>query len=103
MLTQVIQLAYSYRYDYCNINESKAAYVIVKEAIEYFKLSNHSKHKKCLLLNSNLINYYERFDYLESENKNSYNQFKCAECNKRFKNKNYANLHKNQKNSRQNY
>jgi hypothetical protein len=91
--TQLIHQANSFRYDYCNINESKAAYVIIKEAIEYFNLSNNTQNEKCLLLNSNIINYYERFDFLESENKNSYNQFKCPECNKRFKNKSYANLH----------
>lgn len=76
-------------YDYCNINESKTAYLIINEAKEYFNLTN----EKCLLLNNNFKNYYERFDNLEKDNKNAYGVYKCTECDKKFKSLPFLNLH----------
>jgi hypothetical protein len=80
------------RNDFCNINESKAAYYIMKDITNYFKLKN-DRNNKCLVLNEYLVKYYERFNILEIINKNSYSSFKCGECEKIFKNKGYLYLH----------
>jgi hypothetical protein len=84
-----------YANDFCNINDAKSVYFIIKDIIEYFELEKNINVTKdnCTILNKNLINYYERFALLEINNKNSYNNFKCSDCDKKFKNKAFLNLH----------
>jgi hypothetical protein len=79
-------------YDFCNVNESKAAFFIIQDIFNHFDLTKWSD-KKCFLLNQNLKNYYVRFDNLEKNNINVYSNFKCADCGKRFKNKSFLNMH----------
>lgn len=82
-------------YDFCNINESKTAYFIIKDIEEYFNKNSKkiSNNEKCFLFNKKMINYYENFYHLQRVNKKSYNQFKCTECEKKFKNIGFLNLH----------
>src|SRR5690348_3917759 len=81
-------------YDFCNINESKTVYSIIKELTEYYTNSNKlDLNEKCFLFNGSLTNYYERFNHIDNINKNNYANFQCTECNKKFKKKDLLYLH----------
>lgn len=80
--------------DFCNINESQAAFLIINDIVEYFKINNtQSSDEKCLLLNENLINYYKGFVELEKSSKHKHQTVKCNLCEKSFKNRSFLNLH----------
>jgi hypothetical protein len=78
--------------DYCHINESKLAHSIITDLIEYLGEENIN-NKNCMLANKNLTNYIERFIYLDEQNIAAYTNFKCFDCDKRFKRKDQLHLH----------
>jgi hypothetical protein len=79
-------------YDFCNINESKVANGIILNILEYFSLNNKDS-KQCQISTGSFTDYVESFIKLENFNKNAYSQFKCPMCEKKFKNKNFLNMH----------
>ncbi len=80
-------------YDFCNINDSKAAFIIIKDIQNHFNLEKNQEKGKCLILNDNIKNYYVRFENIEKFNYNVYANFKCTDCSKKFKSRSLLNLH----------
>lgn len=94
----------NYKYDYCDIDNSRLAVFIIEEMRKYINERNYglinqidtnfSKNKRsCLLINDNLIEYVNYFDEIEESNKSSYGTFKCTKCLKKFKTKEFLYLH----------
>jgi hypothetical protein len=87
------------KYEYCNINESKTIYYIIKDLQEHFSLNKYlmmnNDRERCMILSEelNFLNYSEKYFNLDFLNRNSYNQFKCSECDKKFKSKSLLHIH----------
>lgn len=90
----LMNISSQYINDYCNINDSKTVYLIIKDTIEHFNLKEKiNSTGNCMITNPNISNYYERFAILELSNKSSYGLLKCPECKKKFKVKPFLDLH----------
>jgi hypothetical protein len=89
-LILVIGIVNSLKYDYCNINESRIAYSIISEIQDYV---SHTGKSECAIFNKSLTNYLEKFNELDISNKSAYNNFRCSECEKRFKRRDQLHLH----------
>jgi hypothetical protein len=96
-LVLVIQIviAKDIKNDYCHITDSKVAYAVITDLIDYIDttITTAEKEKTCILKNKNLTNYLERYLHLDDQNKSYYSNFRCFDCDKRFKRKDQLYLH----------
>jgi hypothetical protein len=88
----IVGIVTSLKYDYCNINESRIAYYIIAEIQEHIS-NTLIPNSSCFISNKRLSNYLEKFNLLDINNKSSYNNFKCSECEKKFKRRDLLHLH----------
>jgi len=98
-----------YKYDYCDIYQSRLAVLIIEEIRKFINKSNEGairiiesngninseniKSKNCMIMKNNLISYVNHFDDIEEINKSSYHNFKCNKCGKKFKSREYLEFH----------
>lgn len=87
-------------YDYCNMKESEIVYYIFQDVIEYFNISNNSNNlnyinnnNQCLILSNEFNSYIKLFISFLTLNKNSFNNYQCGICQKKFKSIKLFNLH----------
>ncbi len=96
----------NFKYDYCDINQSRLAVFIIEEIRKFIIKNNeglinkvntsseeNTKDKNCLIMNEKLIEYVNHFDEIEEINKSLYGVFKCDKCHKKFKSKEFLFLH----------
>ena len=87
MNTTITNTSNGYIYDdYCNINESKAIYLMIQDIISYFGLNvPPSNNSTCLFLNEKFSQYSKYFISLDKSNKIGGQTLKCSICEKRFR------------------
>lgn len=83
-------------YDYCNVNDSRTVYHIIKDIVSYFKINKENLYlssSKCFIIDDMFLSYLNKFHLLESVNLSASIIVKCPYCQKKFRSRPFLHLH----------
>lgn len=102
LLILIVGLVYSndnpndMAYDYCNINDSRTVYYMIKDIVSFFninKVDDHLFSSKCFLIDKTFSNYLNKLSLLEAANLPGSIIVKCPYCEKKFRSRPFLYLH----------